>query len=144
MLNIYRTCLLIAVLFIFSGCTEAANTAVEISPTFTSEGLEMQGIEGKIGILGSEFIAGKPNKHMWHFWGTKEELSANFRVEAVNTNTGEKINPFTLDNPTPIGGPNNGADGHVPSSMELPEPGVWQLDAYLDANLFGSITVEVK
>jgi len=90
-LNIYRTCLLIAVLLIFSGCTEAANTSVEISPTFTSEGLEMQGIEGKIGILGPEFVAGKPNKHMWHFWGTKEELSGNFRVEAVNTKTGEKL-----------------------------------------------------
>jgi len=144
MLNIYRTCLLIAVLLIFSGCTEAANTSVEISPTFTSEGLEMQGIEGKIGILGPEFVAGKPNKHMWHFWGTKEELSGNFRVEAVNTKTGEKINPFPLDNPTPIGGPNNGADGHVPSSMELPEPGVWLLNAYFETNLFGSITVEVK
>ncbi|TLS50120.1 hypothetical protein EMG79_27620 [Klebsiella pneumoniae] len=138
---------IVAIMMVLSACNESSEVSVETdaSPFFTtSTGAEMQGIEGKMGLLGPEFVAGKPNKHMWHFWGSAKELSGKFRAEAVNLATGEKVNPFPLDFPAPIGGPNNGADGHVPSSIELPEAGTWRLDAYFDDKLFTSIVIEVK
>ncbi len=132
---------------VLSGCNESQEAGIEAdaSPFFTTgTGAVMQGIEGKMGLLGPEFVAGKPNKHMWHFWGTEDELGGKFSAEAVNLATGEKINPFPLDFPASIGGPNNGADGHAPSSIELPEPGMWQLDAYFDGKRFASVIVEAK
>lgn len=104
----------------------------------------MQGIEGKIGILGPEFVANQANKHMWHLWGSKADLDGKFKVDAINIKSGEKINPFIIDIPISLGGPNNGADAHLPSSMKLPKPGIWQLNAYIDEKLFGIINVEVK
>jgi len=137
--------MIVAILIVLSGCNESGEVSVkaDASPFFTtSTGVEMQGIEGKLGLLGPEFVAGKSNKHMWHFWGTKEELGGKFRAEAVNIETGERMNPFPLDSPISVGGPNNGADGHAPSSIKLPEPGMWRLTAYFDEKLFASIVVE--
>jgi hypothetical protein len=42
------------------------------------------------------------------------------------------------------GGPNNGADAHIPSNLSLPTSGLWKLDAYLGGKLKGSIIVDVK
>lgn len=144
-MKIFYSSLLIVGLLIVFGCS---NTTVEkdteVSPMFVSAGIEMQGVEGKIGILGPEFVANQANKHMWHLWGSEQDLNGNFKVDAVNAKSGEKINPFTVDIPTSLGGPNNGADAHLPSSMNIPEPGIWQLNAYIDDELFGSIIVEVK
>jgi hypothetical protein len=38
---------------------------------------------------------------------------------------------------------NNGADAHNPSTMSLPSPGHWRLDAYIGEKLFGSVVVQV-
>lgn len=143
-MNPFRISMLLVGLLFLIGCSHAENTNMEVSPKFISSGSEMQGVEGKIGILGPEFVADQVNKHMWHLWGSQDELRGSFKVEAVNMKSREKINPFTVDLPTSIGGPNNGADAHLPSSMKLPEPGIWQLNAYLDNKLFGSINIEVK
>lgn len=136
--------ILIVGFLILFGCSNTAEKDVEVSPKFVSEGIKMQGIEGKIGILGPEFVANQANKHMWHLWGSKSDLNGKFKVDAINIKSGEKINPFTVDIPTSLGGPNNGADAHLPSSMKLPEPGIWPLNAYIDVMLFGGINVEVK
>ena len=72
--------LIVSVLMILSACNESQEVSVkaESSPFFTtSTGAKMQGVERKLGLLGPEFVAGIPNKHMWHFWGTKEELREN-------------------------------------------------------------------
>ncbi|MBB6637047.1 DUF4871 domain-containing protein [Cohnella thailandensis] len=142
--KIFRVSVLIIGLLILFGCSNDEEKNAKVNPSFVSEGVSMQGIEGKIGILGLGFVANEPNKHMWHLWGSEEELSGDFKVEAVHLKTGEKINPFISDNPSTLGGPNNGADAHLPSSMILPKKGLWQLDAYLDDALFGSIIVEAK
>jgi hypothetical protein len=39
----------------------------QVSPTFISKDRKMRGIEGKIGILGPPFVAGKIDKYLWHF-----------------------------------------------------------------------------
>nr|WP_145163905.1 hypothetical protein [Paenibacillus terrae] len=71
-------------------------------------------------------------------------MDGEFKVDAINIKSGEKINPFIFDIPTSLFGPNNGADAHLPFSMKLPKPGIWQLSAFIDEKLFGSINVEVK
>jgi hypothetical protein len=117
---------------------------VQASPTFKSGVYTLQGIEGRIGILApGGFIANKPNKYMWHFWGTKEELSQKpFRVEAIDLKTGDKHQALQIES---IGvSPLNGADASIPSNMEFPSSGKWKLDAYLGGRLFGSVVVEVS
>lgn len=143
-MKVLCTSILIIGILILSGCSNTSEKDAEVSPKFVSEGIEMQGVEGKIGILGPEFVANQANKHMWHFWGSKAGLDGKFKVDAINIKSGEKINPFIIYTPISLGGPNNGADAHLPSSMKLPKPGIWQLNAYIDEKLFGSINVEVK
>jgi hypothetical protein len=109
------------------------------SPSFMSNGREMRGIQGKIGILGPSFSAGKVNKYMWHFWGDRIVLdSGKVKIVAIKKETGEKVPALILDAGTSaerkvweyggVWGPNNGADGHMPSNMSLPSPGIWRLD----------------
>jgi signal peptidase I len=121
------------------------------SPTFQSGSYRIQGVKGKLGIIAAPFKVGASNKYMWHFWGTKEELSGKFRVEAVQVKNGQKKPALTLNGSTVweyTGGPSveamNGADASLPSSMMLGDPGLWRLDAFIGGNFFGSIYVEVK
>ena len=44
---------------------------------------EMTGIEGRLGFIDPGFIAGQPNKYMWHFWGRDEELKGDLHITAV-------------------------------------------------------------
>lgn len=138
------------------GCSKQV-IDVQVSPTFKSGVYTLQGIEGRIGILApGGFIANKPNKYMWHFWGTEEELARTpFKVEAIDLNTGKKHPALLEGMGTPnkkyvweynygLGGPNNGADAHLPSGLELPNPGKWQLNTYLGGELFGSVVVHVS
>lgn len=79
---------------------------------------------------------------MWHFWGTEKELKGALKVLAIHQDTGEKKE--VLDRPEAALSPNNGADHHIPSNMELPKPGLWRLDVFINEKLFGSIVVNVK
>ncbi|WP_052476486.1 DUF4871 domain-containing protein [Cohnella kolymensis] len=113
----------------------------EQTPEFRSGVYLMRGIEKEVGFIDAGFIAGKVNKYMWHFWGSEEELEGKFQVKAIKQGDTRIINVFEASN---LGGKNNGADAHIPSSMSLPEPGRWRLLPYLDDRLLPSIVVEVK
>jgi hypothetical protein len=153
MIRVIAVCCLLGIILL--GCT--SKEIVEPSPFFRSENITLQGKEGKIGILNnSSFTAGKGNKYMWHFWGTKEELSQKpFKVVAIDLKT-EKEYPVLVEGAGTVNeklvweyeggpsGPVNGADAHIPSYMELPTKGLWELNAYLDDEFFGSIIVSVK
>lgn len=148
--------LLLIVLGSFAGCKSEKDAGDQVSPAFKSGSYTLQGIEGKIGILSPGFKANFGNKYMWHFWGTKEELSrVPFRVEAIDLKSGNKHQALLTGMGTAekkhvweyesrLGGPNNGADAHLPSGMELPHAGKWKLNAYLGGELFGSVVVEVS
>jgi len=138
------------------GCSKQ-DIDVQVSPTFKSGVYTLQGIKGRIGILApGGFIANKPNKYMWHFWGTKEEFDrTTFKVEAIDLKTGKKHQVLLEGMGTSnkknvweynygLGGPNNGADAHLPSGLELPNPGKWQLNTYLGGEFFGSVVVNVS
>lgn len=118
-----------------------AEPSWDVSPLFTSGTYQLRGIPKKVGFLDPGFIAGRVNKYMWHFWGTEEELNGNFKVKALKKGTNQLIDVFSTNY---LGGKNNGADRHIPSSMSLPTSGRWQLLAYMNNQLFGSIVIDVK
>lgn len=120
---------------------EVREPSWEATPEFSSGTYSMRGIEKKVGFIDAGFIAGKGNKYMWHFWGRKEELSGTFQVKAIKQGDTRIINVFEASN---LGGKNNGADAHIPSSMSLPEPGRWRLLPYVNGRLLPSIVVDVK
>ena len=103
----------------------------------------MVGEEGKLGFIGdaATFKAGESNKYMWHFWGEEGELDGPFKVIGHNQDTDQDVVVFETKE---LAGPNNGADAHTPSSMQLPSKGTWELDAYVDGKLFGTVVVEVE
>jgi hypothetical protein len=87
------------------------------------------------------FIAGESQKYMWHFWGDKKTLTKPFKVIGINKETGEEITVFQVQAQNLA--PNNGADHHLPSTMMLPSPGLWRLEAYFGDKLFGNVVVNV-
>ncbi|MGM0882955.1 MAG: DUF4871 domain-containing protein [Bacillota bacterium] len=115
----------------------------EKSPLFRSGSYEMRGIEGKLGFIDPGFKAGKGNKYMWHFWGSPEELEGNLSIKAVSQGSDEIIDIFPMIGEGGLGGPNNGADAHLPTSMTLPFPGKWRLLVYIGGQLHGSVIVNV-
>ncbi len=118
-----------------------AEPSWEVSPLFTSGTYQLRGIPNKVGFIDPGFIAGKDNKYLWHFWGSEYELNGNFKVKALKKGTHQLIDVFSADY---LGGKNNGADNSIPSSMSLPTSGRWQLLAYMNDQLFGSIVIDVK
>ncbi|GAA0470503.1 hypothetical protein GCM10008935_28020 [Alkalibacillus silvisoli] len=116
----------------------------ETSPTFSSHGQTMIGQENKIGFIYGEdipLIAGEEQKYMWHLWGEPEELEGKFEVIGTNEETGKRVNVFETEK---LGGPNNGADAHAPSSFSLPSSGIWELEAHVGNERFETLVVEVK
>lgn len=115
------------------------------SPLFTIGNYIMIGEKGRLGFIydNSEVLRFYPNKsqkYMWHFWGDDHEFEGKLKVVATHEDDNEQINVIEgID----VGGPNNGADRHIPSLMSLPKSGMWKLDAYFGDKLFGSVFVRV-
>ncbi|WP_224076283.1 DUF4871 domain-containing protein [Planococcus chinensis] len=116
------------------------------SPLFESGPYTMIGVEGRTGFIydGSEasrFYENKTQKYMWHFWGSQAELTGTFKVVGVHENSIEEIVVVPEMDSRPS--PNNGADHHIPTSMELPEKGMWKLTAVFNDKAIGTLYVEV-
>lgn len=118
-----------------------------ISETFESGSYTMRGIPNNVGFIEAPFIEESTKKYMWHFWGDIPDGE----LTVVALKEGE-MNPtpvlvhgsdhvWTYDAP---GGPNNGADAHLPSNMMLPQSGKWALLVYLGEEYVDTIVVEVK
>jgi hypothetical protein len=143
------------------GCTnvsnkydQTANNNIEVnnqaqnwheSALFESGVYTMIGQKGLVGLIydDSEVVRFYPNKiqkYMWHFWGKDQVFDGKLKVVATHENDIEQI---TVLDGLDIGGPNNGADRHVPSSMSLPKSGMWKLDVYIGDKLFGNVFVKV-
>lgn len=125
------------------GKIEDVSKEWEPSPVFISEDRDMIGVEGKVGLLGAGIIAGEPSKQMWHFWGD-DHLNKSVSVKAYHEETNQEINPLVRGDDAKLWGPNNGADHHLPSDLEFPEPGVWKMDVYLNEEFQESIVIEVN
>lgn len=120
--------------FVSAASEDQAMLSSQFPPT------EMTGIKGHLGFIDPGFIAGHPNKYMWHFWGSKEELTGDLVITAVKQNSSEIIDVFK-SRVAPY--PHNGADASLPTTMLLPSPGLWRIMVSIDGQLFGSVIVEV-
>ncbi|ETT64715.1 DUF4871 domain-containing protein [Paenibacillus sp. FSL H8-0457] len=120
---------------------DVPDSSWEPSPNFVSGSYAMSGVEGRLGFIYPDLIAGKPNKYMWHFWGRDEELTGDLVITAVKQNSSEIIDVFKVAGLRPS--PLNGADAAIPTSMSLPSPGLWRIMVSIDGQLFGSVIVEV-
>lgn len=115
------------------------------SPLFESENLSFIGVENHLGFTYDEselmrFYPGKVQKYAWHFWGNEEELNGKLMIKAIHKETNKEV---TLLKDLGLMGPNSGADRHVPSSMSLPDSGMWKLDVFIGGDLYGSVIVNV-
>lgn len=109
-----------------------------LSEKFDYEIYQLRGIEGRLAILDPGFIAGEENKIMWYMWGSKEELNGSPKVIAVQQGTG-RIETVIEALPEVYGDTLS-----IPSSVVIPEPGLWRLTVLLGDQVFDSIVVEVK
>ncbi len=157
--------LLFAVLLM--GCSDEER--ISVSPTFKLPVTFGDGTEGEYVLIGKEgrlgfligsgkkgesevqpIVHGKANKYMWHFWGEKEEFEGPLKIIGIDEE-GEEHKILKDSNgkiwaySTHIGvSPNNGADTHIPSLMEFPSAGIWELHVYIGETLFDEIAVNVQ
>ncbi|WP_341202457.1 hypothetical protein [Planomicrobium okeanokoites] len=127
--------------------TKTDDSKWQESPLFESGSYTMIGEEEKAGFIydGGEvvrFYENKPQKYMWHFWGSQTELTGPFKVVGTHENSIEGIE-VVLEGDVLIPSPNNGADHHVPTLMSLPETGMWKLEAVINDKIMGTVYVEV-
>ncbi|BFT71952.1 DUF4871 domain-containing protein [Paenibacillus sp. P36] len=119
----------------------------EITPMFQSDVYLLRGFEKQVGFIDAGFKAGKDQKYIWHFWGTEEKLNGPFEVKAIKEGSDNLIDVYAsnpLSSANALGGPLNGADRALPTSMMLPEVGRWRLLPYVHGKLLDPIVVEVK
>lgn len=139
---------------VIAGCNDEEEIKEEViqhnwneSSLFESDGVPMIGEEGRLGFLyedneGLRFYPNKVQKYMWHLWGNEDELIGDFKVLGTHENSDEEIIIVPKRGNT-FPSPNNGADQHFPTNMELPKSGMWKLDAYIGDEIFGSVYVKV-
>ncbi len=113
----------------------------EASPLFQTEVYELRGVPGKLGFIDPGFKAGKGNKYMWHFWGTKERLQGPVSIMAIRQGTSVWVRVFESGG---VGSALNGADAVMPSSLMLPEPGLWRIAVLIGGQYFDTVTVKVE
>jgi len=124
---------------------------------FTSGNADMIGIPNKIAIHNGKIIEGNANKFIWYFWGAEKEFENMFLtviaikkdsveptkalVVGVGTKSATKV--WSIKSHFPKVTPLNGANAHIPSTIELPSKGLWSLNAFVNNQLYGQIIVEV-
>jgi hypothetical protein len=113
----------------------------------TGERSDMVGNKNKLGIIGPELKPNEVQKWMWHLWGVdKAELT----IVGFNKET-KTVRPILFDRDTDnwywtgkgkAMGAVNGADAHMPSNVEVPEPGKWAFLVYTDGKLFDILVMD--
>lgn len=101
------------------------------------------GNKNKSGVIGADMPSLNNQKWMWHLWGENLE---NKKLTVVGFHQETKsVHQIFIDGWTKeLGGPNNGADAHLPSSVKIPKPGTWAILLYIDGKLFDTLIYEIK
>jgi len=107
------------------------------SPDFVYNDTVLTGNEMEMGFVSSGFTAGQPNKFLWHLFAGGEK-SGSFRVDAVKKGTSDVITILNAE----LSG--SGLHQTLPSTMQLPEAGLWRLLVYVGGQFYDSMVVEVK
>jgi len=119
----------------------------EVSPVFPSGNDQMRGVPNKVGFIDAPFKANQDNKYMWHFWGDSIP-EGKLTIVAVKKGSHKLAPALTVDGKSVWttgvpGGPNNGADAHIPSNIKLREPGTWALLVFLGNTYWDYVVIDV-
>jgi hypothetical protein len=102
------------------------------------------GNENKSGVIGADMPSLNNQKWMWHLWGIENPEKINLTVVGFHKKTGT-VHQILIDGWTRVlGGPNNGADAHTPSTVKIPESGEWAILLYTDDILFDTLIYEIN
>ena len=83
-------------------------------------------------------------KWMWHLWGIENTENAELTVVGFHKDT-ETVHQILVDGwTTMLGGQNNGADAHTPSSVKIPESGEWAMLLYANGKLFDTLIYQIN
>ncbi|WP_262373532.1 hypothetical protein [Rossellomorea aquimaris] len=109
----------------------------------TEFGRNMIGNENRSGIIGADMPSLTGQKWMWHLWDTE---ASELTVVGYHRESGT-VQPVLNNGESwsiPLGGENNGADVHAPSSVTIPERGEWAFVLYGDGKLFDVIVLGIE
>jgi outer membrane biogenesis lipoprotein LolB len=101
------------------------------------------GNENKSGVIGADMPSLNPQKWMWHLWGVDDPTNTKFTVVGFHRESQTIYQITTNGWSIPLGGPNNGADVHAPSTVKIPEPGEWAIFLYVDEKLFDILVYDI-
>lgn len=103
------------------------------------------GNENKSGVIGADMPSVNINqKWMWHLWGIENPSETKLTVVGFHRETGT-VYPILIDGWTiGLGGKNNGADAHTPSSVNIPKAGEWAILLYTDRELFDILIYDIN
>lgn len=101
------------------------------------------GNENKSGVIGADMPSLDRQKWMWHLWDVPP--NAEVTIVGFHRET-QKVYPLLSEDSwsLKLSGPNNGADSHSPSSVEIPKKGEWAILLYIDNNLFDTLIYEIN
>ncbi len=157
-----RCLLLFTVLLLLVGCTmnEKAVTLPEGVPDFVQES-DFKSIDwnkkavefGDRGIIGNDNKSGvigvgmpslSTQKWMWHLWGIEANRDTELTLVGYHRDS-NTIHPILVNGwSIGLGGPNNGADAHAPSSVKIPKPGEWAILLYTNGSYFDTLIYDIN
>ncbi|MDZ5472947.1 hypothetical protein SM124_14610 [Bacillus sp. 31A1R] len=105
----------------------------------------MLGNENKSGVIGADMPSININqKWMWHLWGIKNPERSVLTVVGFHKETGTVHQILTTGWSTHLGGENNGANAHIPSSVNISMAGEWAMLLYVDGKLFDVLVYNIN
>ncbi|ALC88905.1 hypothetical protein AM500_03140 [Bacillus sp. FJAT-18017] len=104
------------------------------------------GNKNKSGVIGANMPSIKRNqKWMWHLWGIEKPSGTDLTVVGFHRETETVHQILTYPSWTiELGGENNGADAHTPSSVNIPMAGEWAILLYVDGKLYDILVYNIK
>lgn len=97
----------------------------------------------KSGVIGADIRSVNINqKWMWHLWGI--ESPTELTVVGYHRKESTVYPILTGGWSIQLGGENNGADAHAPSSVNLPHRGEWAILLYVDEKLFDVLVFNIN
>lgn len=105
----------------------------------------MMGNENKSGVIGANMPSLNNNqKWMWHLWGIESTGQTELTVVGFHREAKSIHQILTIGWTIGLAGENNGADAHIPSSVNIPKPGEWAILLYTDDKLFDILVFEIN
>ncbi|WP_235617183.1 hypothetical protein [Lysinibacillus mangiferihumi] len=100
------------------------------------------GNKNKSGAIGADAPSLNVQKWMWHLWGIENPTA--LTVVGYHKETGAIYPILTAGWTIELGGPNNGADAHAPSHVQIAEKGQWAILLYTNEKLFDILIYDIN